>query len=211
VAGALYACFVKGVFALLAPVLAGLWLWTRRSCAGGNRIAWAGLACLAAVVPLAAWGYEHAYLATTGQSFLDYYLGARIALEGGTSSWPFPLDKVYNALWYAGRVLWYSAPWSVVVVAACVPAVRAGVASPSRDWIWFALTGTLATVALVAARDTMADRYIFPAYFLAASAGVVLACARWPQAATLADRLDRTWPWGPAVLWLLLVVGRIVL
>lgn len=211
VAGALYALFVKGVFALLAPVLAAVWLWTRRSGNGGDRIAWLGLAAVTTVMPLAAWGYERAYLATTGQSFLDYYLGARMALEGGTSSWPFPLDKAYNALWYAGRVLWYSAPWSLVVVAACVPAVRIGVSSPSRDWIRFAITATLVTVALVAARDTMADRYIFPAYFFAASAGVVLACARWPRAATLADRLDRTWPWGPAVLWLLLVVGRIVL
>ena len=29
IAGALYALLVKGVFALLAPVLAALWLWTR--------------------------------------------------------------------------------------------------------------------------------------------------------------------------------------
>ena len=211
VAGALYALIVKGVFALLAPVLAGLWLWSRRPRATVGGVAWTGLAVMALLMPVAAWGYEHAYRAVTDQSFLDYYLGARVALEGSTTRpWPFPLDKVANAAWYAGRVLWYAAPWSLVAIASVAPAMRARLTPASRDWVRFAAMAALVTIALVAARDTKADRYVFPAYFFGASAGVILACARWPRVGAWADRLDQTWPWGPAVLWLLLVGGRIL-
>ncbi len=79
----------------------------------------------------------------------------------------------------------------------------------SREWVRFAGIAALVTIALVAARDTKADRYVFPAYFFAASAGLVLACARWPRVAGFVDRLERTWPWGPALLWLTLVGARI--
>ena len=211
VAGALYAIFLKGVFGLLAPVLAGLWLWSRRAHAPVSGGAWTGLAVMMLLMPSAAWGYEHAYRAVTGQSFLEYYLGARIALEGSaTRPWPFPLDKVGNAAWYAGRVLWYAAPWSLVAIAGVIPAIRGRLTPASRHWVLFAANAAVMTIALVAARDTKADRYVFPAYFFFASAGVILACARWPRVAAWADRLDWTWPWGPAVLWLLLVGGRIL-
>ena len=107
-------------------------------------------------------------------------------------------------------MLWYAAPWSLVAIAAVVPAMRARLTPGSADWVRFAGIAALVTIALVAARDARADRYVFPAYFFAASAGVVVACARWPRVATWADRLDRMWPWGPAVLWLALVGGRIL-
>ena len=211
IAGALYALLVKGVFALLAPVLAALWLWTRHRPVKEMVPAWTGLATVVLAMSVAAWGYERAYFATTGQSFFDYYLGARIALEGSsTTTLPAPIDKTGNVLWYAGRVLWYAAPWSLIALAAVLPSIRARVPPLSRDWIRFAGMAALVTIVLIAARDTKADRYVFPAYFLAASAGVVLACARWPRVAVWAERLDRTWPWGPAILWLLLVGVRIL-
>jgi 4-amino-4-deoxy-L-arabinose transferase-like glycosyltransferase len=210
--GAFYAVLVKGVFALLAPVLAGLWLLSRRPQLKGDRVARVALGVTALLMPLLALGYERAYVAVTGQSFLEYYLGARIALEGSTTtSWPFPFDKVVNASWYAGRVLWYAAPWSLVPIVIRLPAFRGRFTSASRDWARFAGMAALVTIGLVAARDTKADRYVFPAYFFAASAGIVLTCACWPRAAAWASRLDRTWPWGPAVLWLVLVAGRILI
>ncbi len=210
-AGVLYALLVKGVFALLAPVLAGSWLWMRRRDARVGVATWTGLALMVLMIPLCAVAYERAYLAVTGQSFLGYYLGARIALEGNaTTPWPFPLDKASNAVWYIGRVLWYAFPWSLIAVAAVMQNVQARLSPGARVWVRYAAIAAIVTIALVAARDTKADRYVFPAYFFAASAGVVLACARWPTVASWADRLDRLWPWGPALLWLLLVAGRAV-
>jgi hypothetical protein len=66
-------------------------------------------------------------------------------------------------------------------------------------------------VALVALRDTKADRYVFPAYFFAAAGGTILAIARWPRVERCALALDRSWPWGPAALWMVLFLGRLVL
>ena len=207
VGGGLFALAVKGVFGLLAPVLAGLWLAGRRPVPARASIA---LAAMVLSAPLAAWGYERAYLALTGQSFLEYYLGARIALEGSGRALPFPLDKLRNVGWYLGRVLWYAAPWSLVAPIALRPSSWRMLAPGARRWVRFSLLAAAVTVLLVAARDTKADRYVFPAYFFMASAGVLLACATWPRVAAWAERLDRYWPWGPAVVWLLLVCGRIL-
>jgi 4-amino-4-deoxy-L-arabinose transferase-like glycosyltransferase len=208
-AGALYALLVKGVFALLAPAVAAIWLWTRRAQGTTAWASWCGLAAMVLMVPLTAWAYERAYVAATGQSFLDYYLGARMTLEGSVTTLPFPLDKAWNGIWYLGRVLWFAAPWSVLLAVAVIPR-RASAPSAKRDWVRFAALAALTTVVLVSARDTKADRYIFPAYFFTASAGFVAAWGRWPRLAAVADRLDATWPWGPAVLWLLLVAGRVL-
>ncbi len=208
--GALFALLVKGVFGLLAPVMAAIWLWTRPTRGGIGIGGWMTLAVLAVLPFVSAWLYERAYVAATGQSFIDYYLGARIGLEGG-GTLPFPLDKAVNALWYAGRVIWYAAPWSVVALLAIVPARTRLLPEGVRAWTGFALLASAATLALVAARDTKADRYIFPAYFFVASAGVIFACARWPRVSAIAKRLDRYGPWGAALLWLALVAGRILL
>jgi hypothetical protein len=208
--GALFALLVKGVFGLFAPVTAAIWLWTRRTRGGIGPGGWMTLAVLAVLPFASAWLYERAYVAATGQSFIDYYLGARIGLESG-GTLPFPLDKVANAFWYAGRVIWYAAPWSVAALLAIAPARTRLLPEGVRAWTGFALLASAATLALVAARDTKADRYIFPAYFFVASAGVIYACARWPRVSAVAERLDRYGPWGPALFWLALVAGRILL
>jgi hypothetical protein len=66
-------------------------------------------------------------------------------------------------------------------------------------------------VLLVALRDTKADRYVFPAYFFAAAGGTALAIARWPTLERWTIALDRLWPWGPAALWMVLLLSRLVL
>jgi hypothetical protein len=208
--GALVAILVKGVFGVLAPLMTALWLWTRRSRAGIGTGGWVTLAVLMVLPPLTAGIYEQAYQAVTGQSFIDYYQGARIGLESG-GTLPFPLDKLLNAIWYAGRVIWYAAPWSVVSVLALASVRNTALPAGTRDWVRFALLASAVTIALVASRDTKADRYIFPAYFLVASAGVLYAAARWPPVASVSERLDRSWPWGPVALWFALVAGRILL
>lgn len=204
VAGCLCALGVKGVFALVAPVAGALWLWARRP---NPAMAWVALALMIAAIPLATWGYERAYVRVTGESFLEYYLGARTSLAaGGASGLPFPINKIWNVVWYIGRVAWYAAPWSL----ALVMAGRAGlIESPPGRFIAFSALAAMAAILLVAPRDLRADRYVFPAYFFAASGGVAIACARVPRIRELAAQLDRSWLWGPALLWLVLVAGRI--
>jgi hypothetical protein len=208
VAGCLFALAVKGVFALVTPIVGALWLWTRRPTPAR---AWVALALTTAAIPLSTWAYEVAYARVTGESFLDYYLGARMSLDAGVpSTLPFPLDKLWNVLWYCGRVAWYAAPWSLALLLARSAALQA-TAPAARRFVTFALLAAVAAILLVAARDMRADRYIFPAYFFAASGGVAVACALMNRVGAFAQRLDRFWPWGPAAVWLLLIAGRVLL
>ncbi len=213
-AGFAWALLIKGVFALLAPVLAALWLWIRRHDEPAPaRLAWLAPLSMVALTPIVAVCYEQLYASLTGQSFLEYYLGSRIAFEGTTPSGtlPFPLDKAWNVLWYAGRVAWYAAPWSLVLIA-CASVLRSASGREGEArWRRYTWLATLATILLVAARDTKADRYVFPAYFLAAAGGLAAAVARWPMLARLAVTLERTWPWGPVMLWVLLVGARVLM
>jgi hypothetical protein len=204
VAGCLFALAVKGVFGLVAAVAGALWLAARKP---NPARSWIVLALVTALIPIAGWSYERAYVHVTGESFLEYYLGARMSLAAGSGSGlPFPLDKIWNVIWYAGRIVWYAAPWSL----AWLLVAKGGSLDPrTRRFLTFAALAALAAVLLVAARDLRADRYIFPAYFLAASGGVALACAQVTRIGALAVRLDRAWPWGPALLWLVLVAGRV--
>jgi hypothetical protein len=213
ITGYVYALLVKGVFALLAPIYGALWLVTSPRREGEHHsVAWIGVALMLMLTPFLAWEYERLYVATTGQSFLDYYLGPRIALESNATggALPFPLDKMWNAGWYLGRVAWYAAPWSLLLAAAWW--IRGEwVSDERRRWIVYCVAAALATVLLVALRDTKADRYIFPAYFFAAAGGTVLATARWTRMEQWALALDRSWPWGPVALWFALFLGRLVL
>jgi len=209
--GFAWALLVKGVFALLAPVYAALWLLllndpgTRRQWVG-----WLGVVGMLAVAPLAAAGYERAYAQASGHSFLDYYLGARMALGGGAGEGGelsgVAAAKLWNTAWYAARVIWYAAPWSVALVL-----FGRGPQGGSARFARFALAGTLATVLLLALRDTRADRYVFPAYFLAAAGGILVAHARSARLRACGRTLDRWWPWGPALLWFGLVAARVAL
>lgn len=209
--GFVYALLVKGVFALLAPICGALWIAASGQKAGERRgAAWIGVALMLAVTPFIAWDYERLYVAATGQSFLEYYLGPRIALEGSASGalLPFPLDKLWNAAWYVGRVAWYAAPWSLVLATMWKEGRRT---KDEGRWIRYCLAATATIVAVVALRDTRADRYVFPAYFFAAAGGTILAITRWPRAKAWVVALDRVWPWGPAAFWFVLFLGRLVL
>jgi hypothetical protein len=211
--GYIYALLVKGVFAFLAPVCGAVWIAASpRQATERRSLAWVGIVLMVVLTPIVAWKYERLYIAATGQSFLDYYLGPRIALEGNaaTGSMPFPFDKLWNAGWYLGRVAWYAAPWSLVLATAWWSRGESASEQHTR-WIRYCVAATLATVLLVALRDTKADRYVFPAYFFAAAGGTALAIARWPTLDRWTIALDRLWPWGPAALWMVLFLSRLVL
>ena len=201
---------IKGVFALLFPAICALWLLARRdrdAGAGG----WAAVAGMMVAAPLLAVGYDAAYRAASGQSFLEYYLTARVSLEpaSGTAAGAL-VRKAYNLAWYSSRLVWYAAPWSLAVLALPWAARRT---APGSSWnargVWFALAASILTVAALSARDTKADRYIFPAYFVLGAAGIMAACVIRPRWARAAERLAAL-PYLPAALWLLLFLARVL-
>ena len=201
--GFLYALFVKGVFAGLGPALAAVWLLAVPSREGGSNLrGWIGIALLGLVTLASAFAYEQAYVAATGLSFFDYYVGVQLRrsrLQG--SHLPFPINKAWNAIWYVGRVIWYAAPWSVILA---LGRFRKGADPVPRPWLRFCLGGVLLTVLLLALNDSKADRYMFPAFYLAGAGGTVVAVERWESVERLSERLDGFWPWGPAAWWLAL-------
>lgn len=210
--GFLYSLSIKGMLALICPPLCALWLLFTIP-KGESRwplVAWAGVALMLMLTPLAALLYERVYFSVTGDSFLHYYLGLRLGLEGnGGSGWPFPFNKIWNAGWYAIHVAWYGAPWSVLLAAGALTGAAWRKADiDTRGWLRFTLLASLAVIAVVASRELRSDRYTFPAYFIAAGGGTVLAAAWWSRCARWADALDQLWPWGPAVLWLVLFLTR---
>jgi hypothetical protein len=211
--GFLYALSVKGMLALIGPPLCALWLLTtsereRR----WPLVAWAGVALMMILTPVVATLYERAYVSVTGDSFLHYYMGLRLGLEGdGGSGWPFPFNKIWNAGWYAAHVVWYGAPWSALLAGGVVMSGAWRKADlETRGWLRFTLLASLAVIAVVASRELRSDRYTFPAYFIAGAGGTVLAAAWWPRCARWTEALDRIWPWGPTVLWFVLFLTRFV-
>lgn len=210
--GFLYALFVKGIFAGLGPALATVWLLVVPTREGGRNLrGWIGIALLGIVTVVSALAYEHAYVAATGLSFFEYYVGIQLRrsrLQG--SQLPFPVNKAWNAIWYVGRVLWYAAPWSVFLAMGKFRASGAA-GDGRRAWLRFCLGGVLITVLLLALNDSKADRYMFPAFYLAGAGGTIVALDRWDRLKRLADRLDAFWPWGPVAWWLALFLSRLAL
>jgi hypothetical protein len=209
--GFLYALFVKGVFAGLAPALATVWLLVVPPREGGRNIrGWIGIALLGLATLASALAYENAYVAATGLSFFDYYVGVQLRrsrLQG--SHLPFPINKAWNATWYVGRVIWYAAPWSVMLAMGRFG--RKDSDPAQRAWLRFCLGGVLVAVLLLALNDSKADRYMFPAFYLAGAGGTVVAVDRWQGVKGLSDWLDGFWPWGPVAWWLALFLSRLAL
>src|SRR5262249_1122521 len=146
--GFLYALLVKGMLALIAPPLCALWLLTCDVDSRWRLAPWIGIALMLIVTPIVAVLYERVYVTVTGESFFTYYLGLRLSREGnGGSGWPFPLNKVWNAGWYAAHVAWYGAPWSVLLAAGVMRWTAWRRADrDAHGWLRFALLATCAVV-----------------------------------------------------------------
>jgi 4-amino-4-deoxy-L-arabinose transferase-like glycosyltransferase len=201
---------IKGVFALLFPVICALWLLARRQ-DGAGAGGWAAVAGMIAAAPLLAAGYEAGYRAATGESFLEYYLTARVSLEAASDTAAGSVArKIYNLAWYSSRLVWYSAPWSLAVLALpWASRARTGGRAWNVRGLYFVLAASLVTVIALSARDTKADRYIFPAYFLLGAAGIMATLVVRPRWVPVAERLAAI-PYLPAVLWLVLFLLRVL-
>jgi 4-amino-4-deoxy-L-arabinose transferase-like glycosyltransferase len=212
---------VKGVFAIMVPIVCVLWLVAR---SGANprrwadRAAWVAVGCMPLVAAAVTWGYETAYFRVTGLSFLEIYRSRQLPEAAIAGQSPL-IRTAYTATWYATRLAWYAFPWSLLAALFAAAAVRARRWLPWRweagdersagaQGVWFALVAAMLLTAAFSLAHRKADRYIFPAYFLIAAAGAGPALARYPRLARLARRADR--PWVPASLYVALVLLTIL-
>jgi 4-amino-4-deoxy-L-arabinose transferase-like glycosyltransferase len=190
---------VKGMLAAPALLACAAWAWLRPAPDGKSRT-WIPLGLAAAALAGLVAFYESAYRTATGESFLGYYVGRWV----GDGSLRSPLDRSlgfgYVFIWYAARVIWFAFPWSLAALAA-IPAAARGLRA--RHAAAFALVVTLLYLVPFAFSERKAERYIFPVYFVVASAGWLATFGRFPRLAALAQRLER-WPHATVLLWLAL-------
>jgi len=238
-AGFLAVLLVKGVFAFMVPLTCVLWLLARgkvsdveqgsgveQGCSPARwpLAAWLGILLMPVAGAIVTWAYEFTYVHVTGRSFLEIYR-ARQVPDGALTSGSPATRTVYTLIWYTGRVLWFSFPWSIFAAAATYGALRGKDVWPrlpgvrlqapgsgpdhdrSRQGAWFAAVSTIALVAAFSLAHRKADRYIFPAYFSAAALGGVFAFRRFSRFGHIVAKLDR--PWLPPVLHVGLVVLRL--
>ncbi len=224
IAGFCAVLLVKGVFAFVVPVTCALWLLARADGAGDVRTrwrAWAAIACMPLAGALVAWGYEAAYAAATGRSFLAVYqsrqLPATAVTEGSLVG-----RAAYSAAWYGARVLWYPLPFSVFAGIVAWRGVRSGtlwpwgrtrsgggpVASSLQQGAWFGLTTTVLLLGAFSLAHRKADRYLFAVYFIVAAVGAIDAIHRFAWLRRAVERLDR--PWVPAAAHVGLVALRLL-
>jgi hypothetical protein len=206
-----FVLLVKGVFALMVPVVCALWLIARRDGAPA-RAAWAAVLAMPIAGAATAWAYEHAYLAVTGRSFLDAYR-ARQVPEGALTAGSPAARFAYNLVWYAGRVAWFAFPWSIGAAFLALRGLREKAWRPRlesaavRQAAWFGVVASATLVIAFSLAHRKADRYIFPVYFIAGAVGVGLALRRLPWLGRIVDRLDH--PWVPAAVSVLLFLLRL--
>jgi hypothetical protein len=154
--------------------------------------------------------YEQLYRQATGEPFWSFYLARQLGVVAATGEGSGLAVKLYNLVWYLGRVLWFPFPWSVALVVAAWQARRVRwrpgpgsevepVDSGALAGGLFAIATVVLYVGLFSLSDRRADRYIFPAYYAVGVAGGVATLRLSPHLRRLAATLDR--PWVPAAVW----------
>jgi hypothetical protein len=218
----------KGLVAFLALLACALWLFVGDVADRQKERTLAVWGLAAAGVAMIGTGaaYEALYRSSVGESFLGYYLGRWLGAEGLQQSDSVLAGKLYNLVWYAGRLLWFAFPWSLAMIVA-VWRRRATVLEPvlgrdrskaSRDdrGLLFTLSAAALYLLAFSLSDRKAERYIFPSYFLVGACGAVAALRASPAFRNLVDRWERTQPYTAVLVWLLslalhLVGGRLQL
>lgn len=190
---------VKGLLVGPALVACAAWAWLR-PCSEARWRPWIWLALAAVALVATGWAYEAAYRAATGESFVRAYASRWVGDSsiGGARQWAY----VYVLFWYAGRVAWFAAPWSLAALAAAGGLIAAW---RRRALALFPLLVTLAYLLPLSLSDRRAERYAYPVYVVVAAAGYLAACAASARLRALSERLDRYQPLAPVALWLALL------
>ncbi len=207
---------VKGAF--VAVVLVGLGAWVLVDPAGSPGPLWrpvaAIVAALVATVIVAA-GYDAWYLRAAGESFWAGYWRRQLAPVTAAASTDVVAPLFDHAAFYVRVLVWWSAPWSAGLAMAAwrargrIGAVwRALAPTERRGLLWVAVFVGLVMM-LLGPASRFAERYVFSPTFALATVGVVVTCRTWPALARGLAQLDRRVPALPALLWLVLTLGRL--
>ena len=217
---------VKDIFVALVLMCCALWLLlvrhTEDAQQGDDRRAWLGLGlsvCAALAVGI---GYELSYRHITHESFVSVYV-SRVVVDAvrphGNGGWSL-FRKLYNLVWYSGRVLWFALPASVVAIVAAWKwrrelAARLSPRSPGTDsatatatartidGLAFTMVVSLVVLVGLSLSDRDADRYIFSVYYVLGACGMVAALRAWPTLGQWTRNLDRYGAIVPAALWVI--------
>jgi 4-amino-4-deoxy-L-arabinose transferase-like glycosyltransferase len=206
---------VKGVFVVLVIIGAGLWIALNPTDAPSRSrqvvACTVGLLAMAAV----AWAYDVAYVRVTGESFWSAYWKRQLGPMQFESAAEHALLFVRHLGFYAIRLLFHPAPWSLVLGWTLWRNWTSGSAAATvgreKRALVLVLAFAVIWVVLLSAASRFAERYAFSATYLVGAAGVVVAYRRSQKLKTALARLDSSVPAAPAIVWLTLIVLRLAL
>jgi hypothetical protein len=197
-----FACAIKGVLALsMFPVLGLLWWVTSRR--RGELVWFAAALCAVAAIALC---YEGAYRRLTGETFFARYVEAQLTYvyRDEHLGW---LRKFINPVYYAGNIVWFAFPSSVLAMIAVYRTRRAGKTSTEAQEVAFVGVGGYFALALPISRRAV--RYIFPAYPLIHVPAAQLICDRAPHLAAWLRRNEAYLSYALMLMLMVVLAARV--
>lgn len=214
------AVLTKTVFVAVPLVAIGWWLLTNPLRERGPiGRAFAALGVSAAAIVAMCVLYEAVYVRVAGESFWAGLWARQMAplTLGGTVDDAATPTVLHHLGFYAVRVAWHPAPWSVALLAAAWSSRRTwrdrwrAMPDGTRRGLLFALGFAATTIAMFAPSSRFAERYIFSPNYAIAAAGIVVALHAWPGLRARMERLDARVPALPVVCWTVLMLMRLAL
>lgn len=214
------AVLIKTVFVAVPLIAVGWWILVNPLGERGpiSRAVVALVVSAAAIVAMGV-AYEAAYVRVAGESFWAGLWARQMAplTLGGTMDEASTPTVLHHLGFYALRVLWHPAPWSLALVAAAWTTREAwreqwrAAPERARRGLVFALGFAATTIAMFTPSSRFAERYIFSANYAIATAGMLVALGTWPRLRAIVERLDQRVPALPVVCWTVLMLLRLAL
>jgi hypothetical protein len=174
-----------------------------------------GLLVMAAVAAAYDVQYEHVTGETFWRAYWERQLGPLTLAAPTTGGGGATL--AHHLLFYAARVLWHPAPWSLALLAGCwvqrgrVVRWWQSAPEPARRGVLFALAFAITAVAALSPASRFAERYVFSANYAIATLGAVVSLHAWPRWRAWLERLDARVPGLPVLTWLTLMLLRLTI
>jgi hypothetical protein len=212
------AVLIKTVFAAIPLIAVGWWLAANPLGERGPLIrALASLVLSAAAIAVMCFAYEVAYVRVAGESFWAGLWARQMAplrLGGAMDDAATP-TVLHHLGFYALRVLWHPAPWSLALAVAAWYSRRTwrdqwrAMPDPFRRGLVFGIGFAVTTIAMFMPSSRFAERYIFSPNYAIATVGIVVALYMWPRLRARMERLDQRIPALPVLCWTALMLLRL--